>query len=175
VLLAFFIWPPALCDADRNLSWTTLRVCADPLRPVRQDCVCRRARARQRHLIGVKSGSRPSSSASFDLVLAIHRRFGAISPQSKTHVHGTGGTILLGSASSVPVSPTALFSGPQSAPALRWDWSCRGGVFRGVAARFGRGRGRRVLAGAARGSASPRLPPTLLARYGAGGRSSIKR
>ena len=89
---------PALCDADRVQADDAGGFCADPLRSLRQDGVCRRARARQRHLIGCQGpGSRRDRRHRFDLVLAIHRRIRRQpAHHRRCHVHGLGGTVPAG-------------------------------------------------------------------------------
>ena len=120
---------PALCDADRVQADDVGGLRADPLRPVRQDGVCRRARARQRHLIGRQGpGARRDRRHRFDACSRnLRRASAAISPPSKMpcpwcwrHCPSWG------SASSVPGSPTALCQAvrssalaPPSGPVLR--------------------------------------------------------
>ena len=77
VLLAFFILAIQLFVTLIEFKLTDSgRLRADPLRPVRQDGVCRRACTRQRHLIGRQGdGARRHRRHRLDLVLAIHCRF----------------------------------------------------------------------------------------------------
>ena len=152
---------PALCDADRVQADDVGGFCADPLWSVRQDCVCRRARPRQRYLLGCQGpGPRRDRWHRFDLVLAVHRGIRRQpAHHRRCHVHGAGGT--------VPARARHLRSwdrqrhcgpgGPQlgAGAAVRTGLAAGGVVAAGVAgAGLAAGAVGGVLAGAARGGAS---------------------
>ena len=152
---------PALCDADRVQADDVGGLCADPLRPVRQDRVCRRARARQRHLLGRQgAGARR------------HRRY-RLDACSRNSPQGFGGnqpTIedamsmvlaalsLLGLGIFGPGIANGIVSGgPQlgAGAAVGTGLAAGGVVAAGVAgAGLAAGAAGGALAGAARGSAS---------------------
>ena len=112
VLLAFFILAIQLFVTLIEFKLTTLGgIRADPVRPVRQDGVCRRTRARQRHLVGRQgAGARRHRRHRLDIILAVHfwiRRQPA--DHRRRHVAWCWRRCRCWAlASSVPASPTAL-------------------------------------------------------------------
>ena len=150
VLLAFFILAIQLFVTLIEFKLTTLGgFCADPLRPVRQDGVCRRARARQRHLVGCQGpGARRDRRHRFDLVLAIHRGIRRQSAHHRRcHVHGAGGAVAAGARHLRPWDRQRHCVRRSAARRRRCrrDWSCGGRSCRRGRrwCRPGRGRSRR--------------------------------